>query len=349
MGQLKHRRPGAGRSGRRLAATTLAAASALALLASGCGTAARSAPSPPGSATTQRSSSGSPTSTRSPRPAGTTTTTPAPTTTTPAPTTTARPTAQPGWTVVDETAGRILVDTRTYHFPDGDSVTLVRYHAGTFRLDFHLGSLNPPSAGFPVTAADGDAISAAERPELIGAFNGGFETSTGSGGVELDGRVLVPLVTGNASLVVYSGGTAQVGPWGEDGVPARGRQVVSVRQNLTPLISAGTVSPEVGDVAAWGAELYGVPGTARSAVGTDRSGDLVYAASMAALPADLASALQDAGVTNAMELDINPYWIQGDVAAHPGGPLQAAIPGQQRPADTYLAGWTRDFFAVLAR
>ncbi|MHB8506389.1 MAG: hypothetical protein ACYDEN_11845, partial [Acidimicrobiales bacterium] len=96
-------------------------------------------------------------------------------------------------------------------------------------------------------------------------------------------------------------------------------------------------------------ELYGVAATARSAVGTDPAGDLVYAGSMAALPADLAAALQVAGLTNAMELDINPYWVQADVAATPGGTLTAAVPGQQRSSDTYLLGWTRDFFAVLAR
>ncbi len=319
----------------------LAAAGALALTAAGCGPATHPAADPssssaPASASTAASRASA---------AASSTTAPAPTTTT---TTTTLPVPQPGWTVVAETSRAILVDTRTYHLPDGDSVTLVRFHAGTYRLDFHLGSQDPPSAGFPVTAVDGDAISAAERPLLLGAFNGGFRTNTGSGGVELYGHVLVPLVAGDASLVVNANGTARVGVWGQ-GLPAPGEHVASVRQNLTPLIDNGVTSPQIGNVAAWGAELYGVPGTARSAVGTDPAGNLVYAASMAALPADLATAFHLAGVTNAMELDINPYWVQADVASHPGGALRAAIPGQQRPANTYLGGWTRDFYAVLAR
>lgn len=342
MGTLRapgeSRRSGPPRLRRRVARQVVAAA-VLALLAAGCGSAARSSSDPSSTTTPAASAASSGSSTTVRAHASTTTVAPS--------TTTTRPVAQPGWSIVDATSKAILVDTRTYHLPDGASVTLVRYHAGTYRLDFHLGSQDPPSSGFPVTAIDGDAISAAERPSLIGAFNGGFETSTGSGGVELDGHVLVPLVTGDASLVVYSNGTAQVGAWGE-GVPAKGKTVVSVRQNLTPLISNGVVSPQIADVASWGAELYGVPGTARSAVGIDPSGNLVYAASMAALPVDLATALRDAGVTNAMELDINPYWIQGDVTSRPGGALRAAIPAQQRPADTYLLGWTRDFYAVLA-
>jgi hypothetical protein len=49
-----------------------------------------------------------------------------------------------------------------------------------------------------------------------------------------------------------------------------------------------------------------------------------------------------------MELDINPEWVQLDVARRPGGPLTAEIPGQARPADQYLVGWSRDFVAVVA-
>ena len=49
-----------------------------------------------------------------------------------------------------------------------------------------------------------------------------------------------------------------------------------------------------------------------------------------------------------MELDINPEWVQLDVARRPGGPLRAAIRGQNRPANQFLAGWARDFIAVLA-
>ena len=49
-----------------------------------------------------------------------------------------------------------------------------------------------------------------------------------------------------------------------------------------------------------------------------------------------------------MELDINPEWVQLDVAHRPGGPLTAEIPSQSRPADQYLVGWTRDFFTVMA-
>jgi hypothetical protein len=98
----------------------------------------------------------------------------------------------------------------------------------------------------------------------------------------------------------------------------------------------------------WGATLGGGAYVARSAIGQDAAGDLMYAASMSAVPADLAAALAGHGARIAMELDINPEWVQLDAASIPGGALTAEIPGQYRPSGQYLAGWTRDFFAVLA-
>ena len=128
----------------------------------------------------------------------------------------------------------------------------------------------------------------------------------------------------------------------------KGEQVSSVRQNLPPLVVASQPSPNIADVAAWGATLGAGTAVARSALGEDSSGNLLYAASMTALPSDLAGALVSAGTVTAMELDINPEWVQIAVAPTPGGALTTGIPGQNRPADQYTAGWTRDFATVLA-
>lgn len=264
------------------------------------------------------------------------TTLPAPTTsaTTSPPTTAPPPSEQPGWTVIAATAVSILSDTRTIGLPSGNGVTLVRFRAGAFRLVLQTGS------------GSGYAISPTERSSLLGAFNGGFKLFGGAGGLEANGQVIAPLSAGEASLVVDSNGTVHLGVWG-DGLPAAGEQVVSVRQNLHPLIDGGQISPQINVLGAWGATLHGVANVARSAVGIDRGGDLVVAASMRSLPIDLAEAFSAVGVDNAMELDINPYWVQVDVAAYTGGPLRAAIPGQQRSANQYLVGWSRDYLAVI--
>ena len=112
---------------------------------------------------------------------------------------------------------------------------------------------------------------------------------------------------------------------------------------------SGRISPRIGDLAAWGMTLGGVPAVARSAVGQDRQGDLLCAGTMRALPSDLARALLAAGAVRAMELDINPYWVQIDSTPHPGGRLVAGVPNQERPGNQFVLGWTRDFVVVLAR
>jgi len=150
-----------------------------------------------------------------------------------------------------------------------------------------------------------------------------------------------------ASLVIDADGSARVGVWGE-GLPVTGEQVVSVRQNLPPLVVNGQPSPAIAEIGSWGSTLGGGAVAARSSLGEDASGDLLYAASMAALPGDLANALIGAGTLTGMELDINPEWVQIDAAPAPGGTLLAGIPGQNRPSDQYMVGWTRDFITVLA-
>jgi hypothetical protein len=189
-------------------------------------------------------------------------------------------------------------------------------------------------------------VSTTEIPQLLAAFNGGFEVNAAVGGVEVDGQTLTPLIDGFASFVIDTNGTGRIGVWGST-VPVPGEQVVSVRQNLPPLIDDGQMSSQIGNVAQWGLTLHGVAATARSALAEDAAGDILYAASMSALPIELATALSNDGATVAMEFDINPEWIQLDLDSMAGGPLLAAVPGQSRPANQYLVGWTRDFFTVL--
>ena len=314
-----------GRYGTGIAAAVVAVGLAL----GGC------APGHPAAAS-RRSSASIPPSTAAPT---TTTTTVAPTTTT--------TTEQPGWTPVSTVGGVIAVDTRTETESTGHQVTLYRFRAGPVHFGLHVGSLDPPSGGIAVTPDDGPAIGPGETLRLLAAFNGGFKMDAGAGGFELDGQVLAPLRPGYASLVIDTDGRAHVGVWGS-GVPVTGEQVSSVRQNLPPLVTGGQPSPDIGDIGVWGATLGGGDVVARSSLAEDGAGDVVYAASMDALPVDLADALVGAGAVTAMELDINPEWVQLAWAATPGGTLAPGVPGQSRPADQYQVGWTRDFVTVLS-
>ena len=228
---------------------------------------------------------------------------------------------------------------------DGALVTIATF-LGPVRYVLHNGSADPGPAASGLVRA-GPAVTGAERRQLLAAFNGGFKLSAGAGGYLQEGHVISPLRPGFASLVIDRSGRARIGVWGR-GLPAPGEAVYSVRQNLQPLVLNGRPTAAAADWATWGATLGGGAHVARSAIGQDATGDLMYAASMSALPADLAAALAAHGARVAMELDINPEWVQLDAARIPGGTLTAEIPGQYRPSDQYLAGWTRDFFAVLA-
>ena len=228
---------------------------------------------------------------------------------------------------------------------DGSVVTVATFR-GTVHYVLHNGSQDPGPAYARFVRA-GPAVTGAERGRLLAAFNGGFLLRSRAGGYEQEGHVFRALRYGLASLVIDRSGRARIGVW-HAGVPVPGEEVYSVRQNLWPLVLNGRPTAQAARWWRWGGTVAHLEYVARSALGQDAAGNLLYAASMSAVPQDLAVALARSGARIAMELDINPEWVQLAVARTAGGSLAAAIPGQVRPARQYLTGWTRDFIAVLA-
>jgi hypothetical protein len=224
-------------------------------------------------------------------------------------------------------------------------VTVAVFH-GTVRYVLHDGTTDPvPPRGVKVRA--GSTVAGAERQRLLAAFNGGFLMRSHAGGYIQETHVFKAPRHGLASLVIDRSGQARIGVWG-DTVPAPGEAVYSVRQNLWALVLAGQPTAQAANWPRWGGTVGHVEYVARSALGQDSAGNLIYAASMSTTPEDLAQVLAQSGAVTGMELDINPEWVQLDTARAPGGPLTTAIPGQNRPAGQYLTGWTRDFITVLA-
>src|SRR5260370_4150029 len=144
-----------------------------------------------------------------------------------------------------------------------------------------------------------------ERRGVLGGFHGGFKLSQGAGGYEQEGHVVSPLIRGVARLVIARSGAAVIGVWGF-GLPRPGEAVESVRQNLTLLVTQGHAAASAADWRLWGATLGGGELVARSALGQDAAGQLIYAGSMSASPADLAAALVPARARPAIEPDTNP-------------------------------------------
>lgn len=225
---------------------------------------------------------------------------------------------------------------------------LVSFNQDLLELRLHSGTVDAGVTGWRY----GPAIAGAERRRLVAAFNGGFKLDTAAGGFESYGRVGFPLSAGLGSIVTYADGFTDIGAW-HQGVPAGGRQVVSVRQNLHLMIDGGRAASDIGCLLCWGATLGGVTDPARSALGITADNRLVWAGGENLTVSALADALLAARVVRAVELDINPEWVAAYLYGHRGGvgPLApvAIVPGQPGVPGQFLAPYTRDFFTVVAR
>jgi hypothetical protein len=236
-----------------------------------------------------------------------------------------------------------------YH--DGPyTVTLLRLDQLLVTLRLHAGASEPGGSGWRY----GPVIGAGEKPSLVAAFNSAFRESYGAGGFEAYGRVGWALRRGKASVVIYRNGTADIGRW-QQGVPAPGRPVAAVRQNLGLLIDGGQIPGSVDTCIkrCWGDPLHEQPIVARSGLGVTADGQLVWAAGHNLSVRALAQALAAKGVVRAMELDINPAWVAGYLFAHSPSPAPTVapiplVPGQTPISGPYLHPYFRDFFTVDA-
>ncbi len=226
----------------------------------------------------------------------------------------------------------------------------------------YSGSMSPGKGPYRFTAP----VSPAYARTLVAAFNGGFVMKVAHGGYYTEGRVVDPLRTGAASFVIYANGGVDIGAWGSD--VSMTSRVVSVRQNLVPLVADGHLT-EAAMSANWGAwgstcGLYSclktVPGIEhqwRSGVGITRNGALVYVTGPALSPYQLAQLLVRARVVRGMELDINSSWpdfatydpvvANGLASSANGSKLLAST--VQGPWTFFRASWPRDFITMSAR
>lgn len=225
----------------------------------------------------------------------------------------------------------------------------------------YSGSVSPGGGPYQFTAP----VRPAQAASLVAAFNGGFKMKDAAGGYYTQGRVIDPLRQGAASLVIYANGAADVGAWGAD--VRMTRDVVSVRQNLTPLVAGGRPAARAASARwrLWGNTCgrtscaHAVPGVAhqwRSGLGVTGDGALVYVSGPALDPLQLAQLLVRAGAVRGMELDINPEWPvfaaydppPGGLAA-PGNGARLVASSVQGPGAFFQASWARDFITMSAR
>ena len=229
----------------------------------------------------------------------------------------------------------------------GHAVSAAWVAAAQTRVALYAGTTQP--AG-PWTN-DG-AVPAALQGSLVAAFNGGFQLDASRGGWYADGHQALPLRDGAASLVIRADGSATVAQWGRDATLTP--SVVAVRQNLELLVDGGAPTPATAapnPIAVWGDPLHENVLTWRSALGVDRSGDLVYVAGPGLDPMTLASAMVAVGAVRAMELDINPEWVSFDTFTGDGPSVTGTklLGSMYFPTNHFLIPFWRDFVGVFVR
>lgn len=255
------------------------------------------------------------------------------------------------WQTVVESHGRPAVEVASLR-PDPQHTSFV---VGVLRMDPELvrGELHPGSQDPGGTWKASFGLTPAEQATVAVAFNGGFRlTDPSHNGYYSEGRTVAPLRRGAASLILHTDGTADVGAWGTE--VHLDPTVASVRQNLLPLVDAGTVNPTcaTGGTREWGSTVGQAAYIHRSGFGVTATGEEVYVGGPALSVCTLGQLLADAGVVRGMELDINPNWVSGAYFHdHLSGPPTGypLFPDERVSPLHYLGNSGRDWYSWLLR
>ena len=267
------------------------------------------------------------------------------------------------WSPAGRAVGGIRVIYQTFLVPPGGTqpAGIAWMDTGLLAARLYSGSESPGGGPYRYTAP----IRPAQAATLVAAFNGGFLMRDAHAGYYTEGHVIDRLRAGAASLVIYADGSADIGAWGT--AVTMTPQVVSVRQNLLPLVADGRPTPLAASAKwhVWGSTCaatscgQGKPGVEhqwRSGLGITGDGALVYVAGPALDPLQLADLLVRAGAVRGMQLDINPYWpVFATYDPLPGTPAGAANGRKllssttQGPGTFFEPRWARDFITMSAR
>jgi hypothetical protein len=193
---------------------------------------------------------------------------------------------------------------------------------------------------------------------VVAAFNGAFKTEHGNYGMMVNKKVLLPPVPQAATVVSLADGRTVFGNWGNtddigglEGIADD--DILSFRQNLDPLLDEGRVNPTHRGL--WG---YTLPGsgtqTERSGVCVTASGQMIYAWGDDVSATAVGKAMQSAGCTYGLHLDMNPHHTGflfttiRDLKSHDYN-SEALTPLMEMSTDRYLNYAPKDFFYVMVR
>ena len=257
------------------------------------------------------------------------------------------PSYQGTWTPIGQPGlgGAVVFGTTVAPYPGASNVDVAWINQSESSLKIYAGT-SQPSGSFP----NQGYVPPSLQSRLVAAFEGGFQFQVAGGGFYQNGVTAIALRNGAASMVQYQNGTIDIGSWGTE--VNLTPQVYAVRQNLTLLVDNGQITPQtnVNPLVTWGYSLGNLVSTWRSGVGVTSHGNLVWVGGPGLSPYMLAKVLIWAGAVRAMQLDINPDWV--NFAGYRYQPGVGAVgqnlsPAMYFPASHYLSPFWRDFVAVF--
>ncbi len=244
---------------------------------------------------------------------------------------------------------------RTFVTPDPKRsyaiTSVVKMNMQNLRLHAIAGTEQP---GGPIGNGGTGIIPFADQAggKLVAAFNGGFQYKDGQFGMMVGQKTYVPLRLGLGTLIVRQNGTVAIETY--QGNHADYAGAVAVRQNGPPIVENGQVTDATaaGGMARWGLTVTNSMYTWRSGIGVTKDGDLLYAVGPSLNVNTLAAALQAAGAINAIQLDINPYWVRF-VTYEPNGTNsythQSLLKDMHDGGNNFLHGYNKDFFYLMLK
>lgn len=267
-----------------------------------------------------------------------------------------RSTSEGQWTpYLWDLSGRPVAYLTSFH-PDPTRiyayVVIVAFDLQHTRLHFVLG-FDEPASTIVVLRSGRIPAEDLQVGRLLAAFNGGFKAQHGHFGVMANGTTLIPPRAGLGTVGLSAIGQVQIGVWGKD--MNLSPQWIAWRQNGPLIVQNGQINPHTADPdpQSWGYTTYGVTATYRSALGISQDGQILYYAVGPSLTLPvLTTAIQQAGAFQAMQLDINAFWVHFE-AFRAEGKNMTAVPlldamkgiGEHR----YLTGSSRDFFYLTTK
>lgn len=249
---------------------------------------------------------------------------------------------------------------RTFLQPDKERpyvvTAIVVFNLNITRLGYVPGTLEPASTAKVYRSG---AIPDTDRQPgiLLAAFNGGFQTRHGNYGAMYDSVVLVPPRPDIATLALYQDGSVAIMPW--DVKLNDTKEVKSWRQNAAILVHNNEINPDSTNknklLDNWGGNVNDVVGaevvTWRSGVGLSPNKKLLYYAAGPSLTVHtLATVFKAVGAKDAMQLDINPYWVQFVSISNVNNQLKTnpLLPEMSGYLDRYIGSYTGDYFYMVS-